>query len=138
MKQEGHDIGPRHSVIKRSRNNKVSVSARKNWRKALDDIKEARQSGIYSGINNETEEITARERVKSILQSNLPSSRNLMPKSAADSVCLSILSFLSLTQHLFVKPLPHNRIFCYGVFSISRMRQEVKVMFMNYEAKQTS
>ncbi|XP_047140160.1 protein unc-13 homolog A isoform X1 [Hydra vulgaris] len=45
-----------------------SNPARRNWQKALDDIREARQSGIHSNINDITEEHSARERVKSILQ----------------------------------------------------------------------
>ena len=75
--------------------NKVqpNISARRNWQKALDDIKEARKSGVYSHLSDETEEHTARERVKSILQE--PVKLRERPKSSGEKVsCLRNISIV--------------------------------------------
>ena len=79
MKQDGLQVGgPGSSTAEggaapvRRRKHHASITARRNWRKALDDIKHARQSGVYDLVKNESEERNERERVKSILQSNSP------------------------------------------------------------------
>ena len=78
------------TVKGRSRRTQASVTARRNWRKALDDVKKARESGVYDIVNNESEEVSARERVKSILQSASPMPvKKIRPKSAGDAVSLN-------------------------------------------------
>ena len=78
------------TVMGRFHKTQASVTARRNWRKALDDVKKARASGVYDIVNNESEEFTARERVKSILQSASPMPvKKIRPKSAGDAVRLN-------------------------------------------------
>lgn len=84
MKQEGQIIG--NHVRIRTRKGQASITARRNWRKALDDIKTARKSGAWNIVSDESEEHTARERVKSILQSDSPPNKKTRPKSAGDAL----------------------------------------------------
>lgn len=86
MKQEGQIIG--NHVRIRTRKGQASITARRNWRKALDDIKTARKSGAWNIVSDESEEHTARERVKSILQSDSPPNKKTRPKSAGDAVSI--------------------------------------------------
>ena len=81
-----------------------SIVARRNWRKALDDIKKARQSGIYSSVSDQTEEESARERVKSILQGDPDKpKKKIRPKSDGDAV--SVSSILKIRFNLSKKTL---------------------------------
>lgn len=96
LKQDGLQVGGVESqphnppVIRRKHH--ASITAKRNWRKALDDIKAARQSGIYDLVKNESEEFSARERVKSILQSNSPpADRKMRPKSTGDAVSIYVV-----------------------------------------------
>ena len=76
--------------IPRPRNPTSNTIARRKWRRALEDIK-ARQSGIYS-TSDQKEEMSARERVKSILQSDPQppkTKKKIRPKSDGDAVCIA-------------------------------------------------
>lgn len=75
-----------------------NITARRNWRRALDDIKKARASGIYADVSDTSEERDARERVKSILLSTGGGAGPMKkrPLSAGDAVwCDWFYTFLS-------------------------------------------
>lgn len=99
--QDG-DSKKENDVLRR-RKKMSSITARRNWRRALDDIKKARASGIYAHVSDTNEELDARERVKSILMSatdTMSNSTKIRPKSAGDAV--SFIINITLGHYPFV------------------------------------
>lgn len=91
---EADQDGPKpKNPVQRRRNRPSNITARRNWRRALDDIKKARASGIYADVADTSEERDARERVKSILLSSGDDAapvkkRPLSAGDAVNAICL--------------------------------------------------